>query len=210
MVALILGLAVIALGACGGDDDDGDGDASVAELSSSLPAAGDLGLDEGSESEWDDARSLLAGSLVIGGATDPSELSAALEDAGFQGAVGEDLQGQDLNVRIRAIHFDSDEGALDARDLLHAEDLKQPCVDECVVAPREYQLEEIPDAAAAHHVPIRGAPAPGQAKVEAHHAEFVIGPRLYVVQVDGKPSPTFSEDFDKLMQSVHGSAAEAE
>ena len=51
---------------------------------------------------------------------------------------------------------------------------------------------------------------PGESGVEAHHAEFVIGPQLYVVQVDGKPSPTFSADFDKLMRTVYESASSAE
>lgn len=210
MVALILALAVIALGACGGDDDDGESEVSVAELSSSLPTAGDLGLEERSESEWDDPRTLLAGPLVIGGATDPSELAVAIEDAGFQGAAGRDLGGKDLNVRIRAIQFDSEEGALEARDLLHDEDLMSPCIEACVVTPIEYELDDVPDSAAVHHVPTRGDLPPGLSRVEAHHAEFVIGPQLYVVQVDGRPSSTFSADFDKLMGTVYESASGAE
>jgi len=210
MVALILALAVIALGACGGDDDDGESEVSVAELNSGLPTAGVLGLDEVGESDWDDATDLLAGGLVIGAATDTSELGAAIEDAGFQGAAGRDLGGRDLNVRIRAAQFDSEEGALEARDLLHDEDLKSPCPEACVVTPIEYELDEVPDSAAVHHVPRRGDSPPGRSKVEAHHAEFVIGSQLYVVQVDGRPSPTFSADFDKLMGTVYESASGAE
>ena len=203
IVALILALAVIALGACGGDDDEGS-DVSFAELSSSLPAAGALGLDDGGKSEWEDATDLLDTGLVIGAATKPKKLGTAFEAAGFQGAVSRELQRPGLNVRISAAQFDSEEGALKARALLHEEDLKQPCAERCVVAPREYELNGVPDSAAVHHVPIR------EATVEAHHAEFVIGTRLYVVQVDGRPSSTFSADFDKLMRTVHGSASSAE
>ncbi len=209
MVALILALAV-ALGACGGGDDDGESEVSVAELHNSLPTAGDLGLDERAELEWKAATDLLDQELVIGAATDPSELGAAIEDAGFQRAAGKDLGGQDLNVRIRAIQFDSEEGALEARDLLHDEDLKSPCPDACVVTPIEYELDDVPGSAAVHHVPTGGDLPPGASKVEAHHAEFVIGPRLYVVQVDGRPSKTFSADFDKLMATVYESASGAE
>lgn len=209
MVALVLALAVIALGACGGDDDEGESEVPVAELNSSLPTAGDLGLDERGESEWDEATDLLTEGLVIGAGTDPSELGAAIEDAGFQGAAGKDLGGRDLNVLIRAAQFDSGEGALEARDLLHDEDLKSPCPDACVVTPIEYELADVPNSAAVHHVPTRGDLPPGGSKVEAHHAEFVIGPQLFVVQVSGRPSSTFSEDFDKLMQTVYGSASSA-
>ena len=210
MVALILALAVIALGACGGDDDEGESEVSVAELNSSLLTAGDVGLEERSEWEWDDATEVVLDGLVVGAATDPGELGEALEDAGFQGAVGSDLGGEDLNVLIRAIQFDSDEGALEARDLLHDEDLKSPCAEACVVTPIEHELDGVPDSAAVHHVPTRGDLPPGQSKVEAHHAEFVIGPQLYVVQVSGQPSPTFSADFDELMQTVYESASSAE
>lgn len=218
LVALILALAAIALGACGGDDDDGESEVSVAELHSSLPTAADLGLHQRAELEWKTATTDLLGppeGLVIGAATDPSELGAAIEDAGFQRAAGRDLggrdlNGRDLNVRIRAVRFDSEEGALEARDLLHEEDLKTPCPDACVVTPVEYELDDVPDSAAVHHVPTRVDLPPGRLRVEAHHAEFVIGPQLYVVQVDGQPSPTFSADFDKLMRTVYGSASSAQ
>jgi len=212
MVGLASVLAVIALGACGADDSDDDGgqsEDSAAELSSSLPTADDLGLEERHEAEWDEAADLLERDLVIGGATDPSELGAEIDDAGFQIAVGSDLASEKLNVRLRAIQFDSEEGALEARDLLHDEDLKSPCPDACIVSPIDYKLDAVPDSTAVHHVPNRGAVPPGQLAVEAHHAEFVIGPQLYVVQADGEPSATFSEDFDELMGTVYGSASDA-
>ena len=123
--------------------------------------------------------------------------------------MGRDFGGKDLNVRIFAMQFDSEEGALEARDLLHDEDLKSPCPDACIVTPIEYELDDVPDSAAVHHVPTRGDLPPGQSPVEAHHAGFVIGERLYVFQVDGKPSPTFSADFDKLIQTVYESASSA-
>jgi hypothetical protein len=212
-VAVILALAVTALGACGGDDDDeGEGEASASELTSSLPTADELGLDERAESESDDATGVFVGedSLIIGGATNPSDIGAAIDEAGFQSAVGSALEGKDLNVRIHALQFDSEEGALEARDVLHEEDLKSPCVEACVVTPSEYELAEVPDSAAVHHVPSGGDLPRGMSPVEAHHAEFVIGPQLYVVQVDGKPSPTFSADFDELMGTVYESASASE
>jgi hypothetical protein len=208
--AVALATLAIVIGACGGGDSDGGGgDLSFAELRSRLPAAGDLGLKQQREFEWDSATAVLVQGLVIPEATTPSELGAAIEDAGFQGAVGSELEGprHELNLRISAAQFDSEEGALEARDLLHAEDLKQPCRAACVVAPREYELADVPNSAAAHHVPVRGKPPLGGSKVEAHHAEFVVGPQLYVVQADGRPSATFSAEFDRVMRTVYEAAS---
>jgi hypothetical protein len=207
--ALLLAMAVIALGGCGGDDDEGGGDVRLAELRSHLPAAGDLGLKEQRESEWDNATDLLVQGLVIPEATTPSELGATIEDAGFQGAMGSEFADSrhKLNVRISAAQFDSEEGALEARDVLHKEDLKQPCRTACTVAPREYELDEIPDYAAVHHAPVRGELPPGLSPVEAYHAEFVIGPQLHVVQADGPPSSTFGAEFDRMVQTVYEAAS---
>jgi hypothetical protein len=205
-VALVLTGALL-LGACGGDDDDGGGDASPADLTSHLPAADDLGLTLQRETDWDNATDVLVQGLVIPDATSPSELGAAIEDAGFQAAVGSESGDPGHNVRIVAAQFDSEEGALEAREALHEEDLKQPCLKACVVSPIEYELDEIPDSAAVHHVPVKQNLPPGLGGVEAHHAEFVIGPQLYVVQVDGPPSSTFSAEFDKIMRTVYEAAS---
>lgn len=209
-VVALATLAIVGAACGGGDGDDGGNYVSLAELRTHLPAAGELGVKQQHEFEWNNATDLLVQGLIIPEATTPSELGAEIEDAGFQRAVGKELADarHTLNVRISAAQFDSEEGAREARDLLHEEDLKQPCQAACVVAPREYELAEIPNSAAAHHVPVRGKPL-GGSKVEAHHAEFVIGPQLYVVQADGRPSATFSAEFDRLILSVYEAASAA-
>ena len=143
--------------------DEGGDDVSLAKLKSQVPAAGDLGLKEERESEWDNATDLLVQGLVIPEATKPSELGAKIEDAGFQGAVGTELADarHKPNVRIAAAQFDSKEGALEARDVLHKQDLKQPCAAACTVTPSEYKLNKIPDNAAVHHAPVQGELPPG-------------------------------------------------
>ena len=210
-VVALAALAIAVAGCGGGQDEDGTKPVSIAELRSGLPGAGELGLKQQHEYEWDNATDLLVEGLVIPAATTPSELGAAIEAAGFQGAVGSALGNSrpHVNVRISAARFDSEAGALEARDLLHEQDLKQPCAEACMVSPLEYELAEIPNSAAVHHVPVRGKLTQGMSKVEAHHAEFVIGPQLYVVQADGRPSATFSANFDKLMRTVYAAASGA-
>ena len=210
LVGLLLLAALVVVAACGGgQDDDGGSPVSIAELRSDLPAAGELGLKQQQEYEWDNATDLLVQGLVIPAATTPSKLGAAIEGAGFQRAVGSELADSrpELNVRISAARFDSEAGALEVRDLLHEQDLKQPCSAACVVSPREYELDGIPNSVAVHHVPVRSKLPRGVSKVEAHHAELVIGPQLYVVQADGPPSATFSHRFDKLMRTVYATAS---
>jgi hypothetical protein len=208
-VVALATLAIVLVACGGGDGDDGGNGVSLAELGRHLPAAADLGVEQQGEYEWTKAKDLLVQGLVIPEATPVSELGAEIEDAGFESAVGRELvdSRHGWNLRISAAQFDSEDGAREARDLLHREDLKQPCRDECTVAPQKYELAEIPDSTAAHHVPVRGEPPAGKVKVEAHHAEFVIGPQLYVVQVDGRPRATFSADFDSLMRSVYAAAS---
>jgi len=48
---------------------------------------------------------------------------------------------------------------------------------------------------------------PGLFPVEAYHAEFVIGPQLYVLQADGPPSSTFGAEFDKVVRTVYEAAS---
>jgi hypothetical protein len=205
---LLLGAPVVGAGCLGGEDDEGGDGVSLAELKGRLPAAGDLGLTLQRKHEWENPTDVLVQGLVIPDATTPSELGAAIEDAGFQGAVGNELSGaRDSNVRIVAAQFDSEDGALEARDLLHKEDLKQPCAAACAVSPSEYKLDAIPDSAAVHHAPIRGELPPGMNPVEAYHAEFVIGPQLYVLQRDGPPRKTFGAEFDKALRTVYEAAS---
>ena len=213
LLLLVLALAVGALGACGGDDDDdgGDTEAAFEELSGTLPTADELGLTEVQSWEWEDGSDLVTQGLVIGGDSDEFEVGAAIDDAGFQTAAGSDLEGDQGNVRLRAIQFDSDDGALEARDLLHEEDLKTPCPKRCIVTPLPYELEtDIPDSTAVHHVPTDAELGPGESPVEAHHAEFPVGSVLYVVQMDGPPSKTFTDDFEEVMGTVYESASAGE
>jgi hypothetical protein len=209
LVGLLLLAAPVFGAGCLGGDDDGDGGVSLAELKGRLPAADELGMTLRRKYEWKNPTDVLVQGLVIPEATTPSELGAAIQDAGFQGAVGSELEAtrKKSNVRIVAAQFDSDDGALKARDLLHKQDLRQPCAAACAVSPSEYKLGEIPDSAAVHHAPVRGKLPAGLSPVEAYHAEFVIGPKLYVLQRDGPPSSTFGAEFDKVLRTVYEAAS---
>lgn len=209
VVALILALAVVALGACGGDDDEQGAAVTPADLLASLPTANELGHKPLQEYEWDNATDMIVQGPVIPEDTSLEDLVAELEDAGFQAAAGAEFENPDeeRNVRIVAAEFDSMEGAIDARDRMHEEDLKQPCATKfCLVSPVEYELEGIPDSAAAHHLPTGGELPPDVRPVEAFHAGFVVGPRLYVIQTDGAPDPALEGRFGRDIETLYDSA----
>jgi hypothetical protein len=208
--AVLLAIVVSALvgAGCGGGDDGGGG-VSLAELKSRLPVAGDLGLESERDFEWDNGTDFVAQGLFYSQGTAPSELIAAFDDAGFQGAAGSQLADppHKWNVRISVAGFDSDEGAVRARDLLHEEDLKQPWFAACVMSPREYELDQVPDSAAVHQVLLQPKPPPGLLRSEGYLAEFAIGPQLYVVQTDSPPKWTSSAEFDRAVMTVYEAAS---
>jgi hypothetical protein len=202
-----LGAMLVAAAGCG--DDDGGDDVPLAELKSHLPTADDLGLESEREFEWDNATDFVVQGFVLPEATPPSELVAAIDDAGFQGAAGTHLADPPRpgGARIGVAQFDSDEGAIQARDFLHEQDLKQPCLAACAVSPEEYKLDEIPDSTAVHHAPSKGELPPGLSPVEAYHGEFVVGSQLYVVQMDSAPSPALEVEFNRVVEALYEAAS---
>ena len=194
--------AVAALGAAAvgcGDDDEPEGP-SPESLKSLLPPASQLGpLKPGQTFEWDNATDLVVIGLVFPEATAPSDSSAQIEDAGFVAAAGELLmpRGGGSPVNVTAIAFDSPEGATQAQDYLHAQDLEQPCLAACAVNPEELSIEEIPDATAVHHVPIEADLPPGLHPFEGFAVEFPIGSNLFYAAASADPGDIPVSDFKR-------------
>jgi hypothetical protein len=204
-VLLIVGFA----GACGEDDEDQGTDTSSAGLLAALPTANELGHEPLNDYEWDNAIDLIVLGIFVPESTTAEDLASELDEAGFQAAAGAEFENprQERNVRMAVVEFDSSEGAAEARDRLHEEDLKQPCAEACLVAPQDYQLDEIPESAAAHHVPTKGNLPSDVVPVEAFHAEFVVGSRLYVIQTDGSPDPGMEGEFARDVAKLYESAS---
>lgn len=215
VIAVALAAVALAIGACGDDDDDdaGAGEVSLGELKTHLPAPDELGLkvDREHDVEADNANAFIVLGVNIPESSTAGDVGTVFEDAGFQGGVGNTLRDspKKLQVLMAAAQFDSEEGALEARDAMHAEDLKQPCKAACVVTPREYELQQISDAAAVHHVPNPGKPPPGLVKFEAYHAEFVIDSELYVIQASFPPGWKSAGEFDEIVNTVYETASGA-
>ncbi len=161
-------------------------------------------MDVEREFEWDNATDFVVQGPYISDATAPSELIGEIEDAGFQGAAGVQLTDSEhqASMIVAVVRFDSADGAADVRDLLHAEDLKQPCFDACVVTPTEYEVDAVPDAVAVHQAPNEGKPPPGHFKFDAYLAELAVGEDLLLVDASGPPGSISGSEFDRAVSAV--------
>ena len=97
----------------------------------------------------------------------------------------------------------SSDGATQAQDYLHDQDLQQPCFAACAVNPRELTIEEIPGATAVHHVPIKGELPPGLHPFEGFAVEFTIGSNLYYASASSDPGDIPVAEFEKGALRFH-------
>jgi hypothetical protein len=210
--AACLAALALGLGACGDDDEEPAASApeesssvSSSDLLAQLPAADALNREVDRQYEWENATDFVVQGVIYSETTPPSELIGPIEDAGFEaGAITGYFDSDHRSLlRVLIAEFDSEEGAAEARDLLHAEDLKQPCFAACTVTPQEYEVEGIPNSTAVHQVPIEGDLPPDAFPFEAYLLEFTEGSTLYSIYLDGEPGFASEEEFDETALTVY-------
>jgi hypothetical protein len=207
VLASLLALTAAAATGCGGDDDGGTPEA----LKGHLPQGKDLGLQTEREFEWTNATDYGVQGPFYSEGTKPSEWIDAIENAGFEAGAGVTLvdEKSGSTLWLGAAEFDSDQGATEARDRLHEEDLKQPCLAACAVTPEEHEVAGIPESVAVHQVPTPGKLPKGLHRFERYLLEFTVGSNLYFVQSDGPPGEMSPQEFEKLANSVYEQASAA-
>ena len=203
-LASLLALTTAVATGCGGDG----GGATPEALKAHLPESKDLGLQTEREFEWTNATDYSVEGPGYSEGTKPSEWIDAIENAGFEAGAGAILV-DGSTLWLGAAEFDSEEGATEARDRLHEEDLKQPCFAACAVNPQDHEVAGIPDSVAVHQVPNPGPPPKGLHKFERYLLEFIIGSNLYFVQSDGPPGEMSPREFEKVAKSVYEQASAA-
>ena len=204
---LVAALLTEALGAgCGNDEET-----SPASLKGLLPPPSQIGpLKLEVPFEWDNPTDFIVQGTVLPQTTAPSEAVSKMDDAGFQAAAGDLLQprggGEPVNVDVA--RFDSSEGATQARDYLHSQDLQQPCAAACSVNPRALTIKGIPGATAVHQVPIKGNLPPGIFPFEAFAAEFVIGSDVFYAYASGHPGDIPPSAFERGVRAIYEHASQ--
>jgi hypothetical protein len=196
LAAFAVAVPGMVVAGCGGGDDQ----ASPADLKPLLPPPSQLGPLKLEETfEADNAIDFIVLGYQQPEGTAPSEAEGKMDDAGFQAAAGERMipKGGGAPAYADAVRFDSSEGAEEAQDYLHEQDLRQPCAGACVVAPQEFAINEIPGATAVHYVPTNSPPPPGMQPFEAYAVEFTDGSDLFYATASGDPGDISPQAFKK-------------
>ncbi len=202
-VVMLIAFAVGGMAGCGGAGSSADVTAaSLTPRLLPLAAIPVPGFRQQRTFDWSDPIDLIGQGIPLPEATQPSSGVKAFEDAGFRGAAGERFaQGTPPNegdVTIGVAKFTSPDGALQARDWVHGQDLQQPCYAACIYAPRNLPIPEVPTATAVQQVPTISSPqSDGQPPPMHYRVQFTVGPYLYFASTDGSP---------KDVQNVIGAA----
>ncbi len=91
-------------------------------------------------------------------------------------------------VTVGVVKFKSPDGALQARDWMHGQDLQQPCFAVCISDSRNLPIPGVPTASAVQQIPgISSANDGGQVPPTHYLVEFTVGSCLCFASTDGSP-----------------------
>ena len=200
-IALLVAVAMATVAACGDDDEGGVSPEALEEHLFPKSELQRLDLEVERTFAWDNPTDFTVQGLFLPEATPPSESIELIDDAGFEAGAGQFL-GRGSSVGVA--QFQSEEGANEVRDYLHEQDLQQPCYAACVVEPREFELEGIPDAQAVAQLPTEGEPPPDSGPpFERYVVEFTVGSFLYVGDASGPPGGDLRSQFVEAANALY-------
>jgi hypothetical protein len=148
VIFLVLAACAAAVGLGGLTGCGSDSKVSVSSLKPRLlPASLTPGFRVLRTLDWSDPVNLAGEGFFLPELAHPSDAVKEIRGAGFQGALGEQLNrggptGDD--IRTGVAKFKSAGGAGKVRDWMHREDLQQPCFAQCIFSPRNLVLPGIP------------------------------------------------------------------
>jgi hypothetical protein len=212
-VPLLAALALIALVACGGDDD---------ETAAPLPTAQRFVTEEdapGSKAdpvETGETTADLADFItgLSGLAIDPDreEASAVFEEAGFKGwgvdtrFFGETHTNTAPHAVSSYIELGFEDGAASVLDWLET-DSKKPCPMSCAVQITDFDVEDIADARGVRRLAtaedIERVGTEGQVPSDSYWVAFTDGAFVYTVDLHGPPGSVSEEQALEIANAYH-------
>lgn len=148
-------------------------------------------------------------------AVDPNkeEMSEVFREAGFEAAIadtrfyGETHSMTSPHISSSAIQLQSEEGAGNALEWLHADSLK-PCPETCAVQISEFDVDGIPDARGVRRSQsaedIETVGREDDVPFESYQVLFTDGPFVYTVDVHGPPGSVSEEQAVEIATAFHG------
>jgi hypothetical protein len=205
IVALLVGVAAVS--GCGGDD----GSTDPAALKDRLPSPATFpGFTLERTLTWDNPIDLVAGAIPLPQSTQLSVAVKALEDAGFEAGAGQELfKGEhEARLAVKAMKFDSDDGAREGLDYVEKEGLKQPCLGACSEVGSKFAVPDIPGARGVQQLPVRNPPRGAPPPFYAYGVGFTVGPYLYLVNGEGDPGAIKKGQVVAAARALYRRAAE--
>jgi hypothetical protein len=212
-IPLLAALAMIALVACGGDDD---------ETAAPVPPAQRFVTEEdapGSKPDPDETRQTVADfdafiAALSELAVDPDkeEATTVFEEAGFKGAgvdtrfYGETHTGHAPHVVSSFIELGSEDGATSVLDWLET-DTKKPCPMSCATQISDFDVDDIEDARGVHRIAtaedIEEVGTEDEQPSDSYWVGFTDGAFVYTVDLHGPPGSVSEEQALEIANAYH-------
>jgi hypothetical protein len=210
---LLVAVAALALGACGGDDEN----TAPVPLGDRFLTAEDA---PGSKADPEEKRETTADfdafiASLPDRMVDPDteELTALFEEAGFESS-GVDTRfygethtpGTSPHAVSSFVGLGSDEAATRALDLLET-DSKKPCPRSCAAQISTFDVDGIPGARGVRRVQtaedIERVGLPDQVPSDSYWVAFTLGPVVYTVDLQGPPGSVSEEQALEIATAYH-------
>jgi hypothetical protein len=112
--------------------------------------------------DWSDPANLVAEGFRLPERTHPSQAIKEINGAGFEGAVGEQLNvggpsGQTVTTGV--MKFKSASDARNVQSWMHRQDLQTPCFEQCIFSPASIAVPGVPGALAVRQHAVGAPPA---------------------------------------------------
>lgn len=207
----LLALVLLALAACGGEDNK-----EPATLAQRVVAEEDA---PGSKPDPVEKRQQTADfeefiDALGERAIDPDKktMTEVFTEAGFEEAMadtrfyGATHRMTSPHISSSAIQLQSEEGAGNAFEWLHADSLK-PCPKTCAVQISEFDVDGVPDARGVRRSQsaedIEAVGREGDVPFDSYQVLFSDGPFVYTVDVHGPPGSVTEEQVEEIATALH-------
>jgi hypothetical protein len=181
--------------------------------------------------DWSDPANLVGEGIHLPERTHPSQAIKVINGAGFEGAMGEQLNqggptGQTITTGVMKLQSASD--ATKVRDFMHGQDLETPCFEQCIFSPVSLAIPGVPGAVGVRQPPVGPAaagptgpsprilaalrrqgikpptPPPGalSGPPTNYFVEFTIGPYLYFASINGGTQGQFIAGAKQYYEKV--------